>query len=238
VAEKALDQYKGTSFEKPLKAAFEKITEGLRGAIDLQWDDVDSPISFKGVGTSTADLALFEKVSKGVLHSHELIFEYKKLKSSKYENRQVQPYHLGCIKNLWYLFAYDLSRNAVRTFALPRMRNMRDTGARFRKPADFSIGRHLRWSFGVLTGKNRHHVRIRFNAFAARMVEERQWHPSQKIEHIGEEIELTMELDSLEELKGWVLGWGSHARALEPPELVTRLRLAVEELGRLYAKVE
>lgn len=100
VAEKALSQYKGTSFEKPLKAAFEKITEGLRGTIDFQWDDVNSAISFKGLGTSTADLSLFGKVSKAVLRSRELEFEYKKLKSAKYETRRVQPYHLGCIKNL------------------------------------------------------------------------------------------------------------------------------------------
>ncbi len=235
VAEKALMQYRGTSFEKPLRAAFEKITEGLRGSIDFKWDEVDASISFKDAGAGVADLALFESVSRGVLRSSELSFEYRKLKSEKYETRRVHPYHLGCIKSLWYLFAYDLARGEVRTFALPRMRKVKETGARFRKPPGFSIARHLRGSFGVLTGKDLRRVRIRFDGVAARMVEERQWHPSQKIEQTGGGIELKLELNSLEEIKSWVLGWGAHARVLEPPELVDRVRAAIEELALVYA---
>ena len=234
VAEKALAQYKGTSFEKPLKAAFEKITDGLRGAIDFKWEEVDSAISFKGTGGGVADLALFDKVCKAVLRSWELTFEYRKLKSSKYETRRVHPYHLGCIKELWYLFAHDLARGEVRTFALPRMRKVKDTGTRFHKPADFSIARHLGGSFGVLTGSKPRTVRIRFDAMGARMVQERHWHPSQKIEQVGDGIEMSLELNSLEEIKSWVLGWGSHALVLEPPELIQRIRSAVQELGLLY----
>lgn len=124
----------------------------------------------------------------------------------------------------------------MRTFALPRMRKVKDTGGRFRRPADFSIARHLKGSFGVLTGTTTRRVRIRFDAVGARMVEERQWHPSQKIEPVGDGLELSMELNSLEEIKNWVLAWGTHARAIEPPELVERLRGAIGELARLYSE--
>src|SRR3954464_4400272 len=103
VAQKALEQYRGTSFEKPLRTAFEKITEGLKDRIGFHWGDVDSVISFRGLGTSVADLELFETVSRAVLDSHELAFEYKKLRGSQYEARRVQPYHLGCIENQWYV---------------------------------------------------------------------------------------------------------------------------------------
>jgi len=64
VAQKALEQYRDTSFEKPLQTAFGKITEGLKDRIGFQWDDVDSAISFRGLGTSVADLELFETVSR------------------------------------------------------------------------------------------------------------------------------------------------------------------------------
>ena len=75
VAQKALEQYRGTSFEKPLRTAFEKITEGLKDRIGFQWSDVDSAISFSWLGTSVSDLELFETVSRAVLDSHELAFE-------------------------------------------------------------------------------------------------------------------------------------------------------------------
>src|SRR5687768_3188300 len=109
VAQKALAQYRGTSFEKPLRTAFEKISEGLQDRIGFQWGEVDAGISFRGLGVTVADLELFEKVSRSVLESHELTFEYQKLRSSRHEARRVQPYHLGCIENQWYLFGFDLA---------------------------------------------------------------------------------------------------------------------------------
>jgi proteasome accessory factor B len=231
VAQKALEQYRGTSFEKPLRTAFEKITEGLKDTIKFQWGDVDSAISFRGLGTSVADLEMFETVSRAVLDSHELDFEYKKLGGTRHEARRVQPYHLGCVENQWYLFGFDLARQQLRTFALPRMRAVKNTKMRFRRPADFSISQHLGDSFGVFKGKARHRVRIRFDAFASQLVAERQWHPSQKINRLpGGESELTMTLGSLEEVERWVLSWGGHARVLEPVELKRMIRRAAQAM--------
>ena len=224
VAQKALEQYHGTSFEKPLQTAFEKIADGLKDRIKFKWGDVDSAVSFRGIGISVADLELFETVSRAVLDSHELVFEYKKLGSNRFEDRRVQSYHLGCVENQWYLFAFDLARQQLRTFALPRMRNARNTKMRFSRPADFSINDHLGGSFGVFKGKAKHQVRICFDAFAARLVSERQWHTSQKMKRLSEgRLELTMKLDSLEEIERWVLSWGAHARVLEPLELKNRI---------------
>ncbi len=237
VAQKAMELYKGTPFERSLKTAFRKITEGLKDTVAFHWGEVDSSISFRGLGTSVADLELFEAVSRAVLDSHELDFEYKKLGGSQYEARRAQPYHLGCVENQWYLFGYDLARQQLRTFALPRMRKVRNMNARFKRPADFSISKHLGDSFGVFTGKANHRVRIHFDAFASRLVGERHWHSSQKIKQLpGGEIELTLDLGSLEEVKRWILSWGEHATALEPPALVTQIKEVAESLVRNYAK--
>jgi proteasome accessory factor B len=235
VAQKALEQYRGTSFEKPLKAAFQKMSDGLQDRIAFNWADLRGSISFRGIGTTTADLDLFEMVSKAVLKSHELTFEYKKLKSAKFEPRHVQPYHLSCIENQWYLFAHDLGRKQLRTFALPRIRKAKANGIRFNRPADFSITKHLSGSFGVFSGREQHRVRIHFDAFAARLVSERQWHPSQKIKPLADgEIEIALQLGSFEEIERWILSWGAHARVLEPQDLVKRLRNTADALRKTY----
>lgn len=231
VAEKAMTQYKGTSFEKPLRAAFGKITDGLQDRFSFNLDSVGDAISFRGIGTTVADLELFETLSKAVLQSFEVELEYKKLNSSRYEVRRLQPYHLGCIENQWYLFGLDLARQQLRTFALPRMRKLRNTGMKFRRPADFSISKHLNSSFGVFTGSGKHRVRIRFDSFAAQLVGERTWHASQRTKALpGGELELQLDLGSLEEIERWVLSWGAHARVLEPAALVQRIRTAAEEI--------
>src|SRR5205085_8371156 len=134
IGQKALAQYKGTSFEAPLSTAFRKITDGLRDTISMTWSDLDSAVSFRSTGRSTADIYLFEQLSHAVFKQFEIRFDYKKAEGTRYEQRYVQPYHLGCVENLWYLFAFDLDRQQLRTFALPRIRNLRVTKAKFRRP--------------------------------------------------------------------------------------------------------
>ena len=235
VARKALEQYRGTSFERSLRTAFQKITDTLRDKVDFQWGNVDSAISFRGLGTSAADLHLFEAVSKAVIESRELEFEYKKAKSPSYEARRVRPYHLGCVSDQWYLFGFDLARSQMRTYVLQRMRAVRRTGARFHRPADFSISKHLSDSFGVFSTHGRYKVRIRFDALAGQIVGERQWHGSQKIKTLpGGGVEMRLELGSLEEVERWILSWGKRARVLAPPELIERIRASLRLLIAEY----
>ena len=46
----------------------------------------------------------------------------------------------------------------------------------------------------------------------------------------GRELELSMELGSLEEIERWVLSWGEHARVVEPEELKKIIRRAAQAI--------
>ncbi len=236
VAQKALAQYQGTPFERPLRSAFRKIADSLKERVSFSWSDMEETISFHSAGASVADLDLFEKVSRAVLHSVELEFEYRKLKSKEFEARRVRPYHIACLENQWYVFAEDMERKDLRTFALPRMRNLRLTSARFRRPANFSISKVLSGSFGVFEGSKKHRIKLKFDAFAARLVSERTWHESQCFRSAkdGSAI-LELELGGLEEIERWILSWGSHVCVLEPKQLVKRVRDQVRAVSRFYA---
>ena len=114
------------------------------------------------------------------------------------------------------------------------MRDVRLATTRFKRPADFEIGKYLGSSFGVFSGKGHYRIRLQFDAFAARLVTERRWHASQKIKPLGKDgsegIELTLELSDLEEITRWVLSWGGQAKVLAPKELQTRVKKAAEKL--------
>ena len=231
VAQKALQQYRGTSFEAPLRAAFQKIGHGLKDKVTFSWSDLNAAISFRSAGQSLADLEVFEVLSHAVLESAEIEFRYRKLRGTAAETRRVRPYHIGCVDNQWYLFAFDLDRNQLRTFALPRVREPRRTGVRFRRPANFSIGKFLDSSFGVFQSDGRTTVRVRFQPFAAQLVRERMWHHSQKIKELRDGgLELQLRLGSLEEIERWILSWGDQAEVLEPARLQQRLA----EVGRKF----
>ncbi|MFN2476644.1 MAG: helix-turn-helix transcriptional regulator [Chthoniobacterales bacterium] len=235
VAQKALAQYHGTPFERPLKSAFRKITDGLKDRVSFSWSEMEDAISFRSMGASVAGLELFEIVSQAVVRSVELTFDYRKLESSRFERRSVRPFHIASLENQWYLFAEDLARRQLRTCALPRMRNPQATSTRFRRPADFSISKVLRGSFGVFAGGRKHRVRLEFDAFAGRLVGERTWHESQRLRTKADgSVLLELELGGLEEIERWVLSWGSHVRVLEPKALVSKVAAEAQSISRLY----
>ncbi len=236
MAEKALAQYKGTPFEQPLRNAFEKLTSSLAGKITLSWSDMDALVSFKSYENTSVDLNTFQTVSEAVRKGVVLDFEYKKLNSSNFEKRRIEPYHLASIQNQWYCFGHDAKRGDIRTFLLARMRQAKATTITFARPAKFSIKDHLKGAFGVFTAKGNYNIRIRFDKFASQLVRERAWHPSQSIQELTNgELEFRLTLNSLAEIEPWVLSWGSHARVLRPTELIKRLRSVGENYKKMYS---
>jgi predicted DNA-binding transcriptional regulator YafY len=239
IGQKALTQYKGTSFEKPLATALQKISNSLPERISLSWSELDKAISFRSVGPAAVEIETFEQVSEAVLKNREIEFDYKKLGSKMVERRRVQPYHLGLVDNLWYLFGFDIHRDQLRTFALPRMRRVRLTPTKFDRPSGFSVAHQLAFSFGVFSRNGNtkcETIRIRFDSFAAQLVQEREWHPTQKIKRLSDgQIELSLKLANFEEVERWVLSWGSHAWVVAPAALQKRIAKTVSQLAKNYA---
>ena len=225
VARRALEQYRGTAFAKPLRAAFEKLTAALPEQIGFGWEELDGALSFRAgtTGRGTAEVEVFKTVSQAVLRREELEFDYRKPAlpaGQRAERRRVQGLHLGCFDNQWYLIGQDLVRGATRTFVLGRMSAVRNLKKRFTPPSSFNLERLLAGSFGVFSGLPTERVRLRFRSPVAGLVREREWHPSQKVEeHPGGEIELHLEIGLSPEVERWVLGWGNDVQVLGPAGL-------------------
>jgi len=235
IAQKVLAQYQGTPFEAPLRSAFDKLKSGFHGQMSVSWDDMDSALSFKNIDSCPTEVTVFDLCSKATQKHVELGFQYRKLNSTAYEQRRVNPYHLACVMGSWYLFAYDLKRREMRTFVLSRIREVKITDRGFSKPKSFDIQKHLKNSFGVVQGAGKHDVRIRFDAFAAQLIREHIYHPTQKIEDLPNgELELCISLSSFDEITPWILSWGEHAVVISPKELILRLSTRLRNVLKSY----
>jgi predicted DNA-binding transcriptional regulator YafY len=237
LARHALEPLRGTRLERMLSESFSKIAEACPGEISIEWHELDEAFSVKASGVLPADVALFGDLLDAVRDCREVNFDYHKLTGSKPEQRTVHPYHVGQIEHGWYLLAYDPARKAVRTFALQRITNLTILRTKFVRDPRFNARDHLGGGFGVWSyageEKRKHEVHIRFEGYAARVVGERQWHPTQAIRKLkpdGSVIEFQADLSGLEEITRWVLSWGSKAKVLGPPELQKRVR---EELKKM-----
>lgn len=226
VAEKALQQYRGTSFEKPLLSAIRKMEQSLPDTISLNLADISQTISFRTRAEPILDLRIFEILAQAVGRRSQLELQYRK-PGQKPETRLVDPYHLANINGEWYLFAFDHARKDIRTFSPARIQSARPTGKCFARPQKFSVEKRLRDSFGVHSGEGQFLVAIRFAPRAADFIREKKWHESQNLREFSDgSLELTMRLSSLGEVQRWVLSWGADAQVLQPPELVESIRQA------------
>ena len=235
VAEKALQQYRGTSFEKPLLSAFRKMAESLPETVSLNLADWEQTISFRTSAEPVLNLEIFDILSKAAARQQQLILTYRKPGRSESERRTVDPYHLANINGEWFLFGFDYLRQDIRTFVPARIKAAEPTGKRFLRPRKFSLERRLRDSFGVHSGRGDYGIRIQFAEIVADYIREKKWHPSQRLRELKNGgVELSLRLSSLLEVQRWILGWGGNAVVIHPRELVASIRQASQRILRTH----
>jgi predicted DNA-binding transcriptional regulator YafY len=231
VAEKALQQYRGTTFEKPLVSAFKKIAESLPDAVSFNFADWEQTISFRLTAEPVLNLEIFDALAKAAAQGRQLRLTYRKPGRRETETRVVDPWHLANINGEWFLFAWDHLRKDMRKFVPARVQKAEPTGRTFTRPKRFSLEKHLRDSFGVHSAEGEFDVVIRFNERVADYVREKRWHPSQQLKELPEGgVELHLKLSSLGEVQRWILSWGGDARVLQPPQLVESVQEAAKRI--------
>jgi proteasome accessory factor B len=236
VAEKALQQYRGTNFEKPLLSAFKKMSASLPDTISLNLADWEQSISFRTRAEPVVNLEIFDALGKATAQRQQLELIYRKAGQREPELRVVDPYHLANINGEWYLFAFDHLRKDVRTFVPARIKAMKPTGRTFARPHKFSLEKRLRDSFGVYSAQGEFQVAIRFAETVADYIREKKWHDSQEMIELKDGgVELRLKLSSLPEVERWVLGWGGNAVVLKPAELAEMVRNSAEKILKSQA---
>jgi predicted DNA-binding transcriptional regulator YafY len=231
VAEKALQQYRGTSFEKSLLSAFRKMAAALPDTVSLNLAEWEQTISFRTSAEPIIKLEIFDVLARATATRQQLSLDYRKPASKQSESRVVDPYHLANINGEWFLFAYCHLRRDIRTFVPARILAAKPTGKSFVRPQRFSLAQRLRDSFGVHSGHGEYQVVLQFDELSADYIREKKWHPSQELKELkAGGVELRLKLSSLAEVQRWILGWGGHAVVLEPAELAASVRAAAENI--------
>ena len=235
VAEKALQQYRGTTFERPLLSAFKKMAASLPDTISLNLADWEQTISFRTSAEPILNLEHFDVLAKATARRSQLQLTYRKPGRRETEERVVDPYHLANINGEWFLFAWCHLRNDIRTFAPARIQAAKLTGKTFVRPQKFSLKKRLRDSFGVQSGQGRYEVVIQFNELVADYIREKKWHESQQLSELPDGgVELRLTLSSLSEIERWILGWAGNARVLQPPALIENVKKSAQDILRNF----
>ncbi len=236
LAERLLQQYRGTPYAGELAAAFRKLTAALPDEVTINLDHLGEIYSFRQHAVNAGDVDRFRSLARAARAGRQLELVYWTASRDQTGRRLVDPYHLASVDGNWYLIAYCHLREDIRMFSPHRIQSLRETGGRFERPADFRISEYLDQSFRVVRGTGTpQRVRLRFTPQAARYVRERQWHPTQQLRELKDgSLELTLKVNHFLEVKRWVLSYGADCQVLEPSELREEVRAELERTSQLY----
>lgn len=235
LAQRVLEQYQGTQFGALLAHAFEKISALLTDEVSVDLDSLREGFSFHIGPPGRLEVEIFEQASRALKERKGLAIEYLTQSRGEVTRRVVDPYHLHNHAGAWYLIGYDHRTRSVRTFHLSRVRKASVQQKVFERRADFDLRAYLREGFSMMRGETVERVAIRFDAYQARWIAERTWHPTERRErHPDGSLTLHFELSGLDGVRRWVMSYGPHAEVLAPASLRQEVAEAARRMARVY----
>lgn len=230
IASRTFPAWRGSSLGHALAAALEKMRPVLGDSLSFTPDEISRLIYEPAApDDNEAERRYLADLLEAIRQRRPLRITYKKPATNRATPRTIHPLHLAILDQRWMLIAYDTTRRALRNFLLARIQHIAPDpfAAPFTPLPDFDARAYLSGSVGLFTGEKLTTVRIRFDAVAAPYIRERRWHPSQTLRELPGgrgDIEITLRLNNLIDIRRRILGWGRHATALAPAVLVRAIK--------------
>jgi len=214
-------------------AAFDKIQAVLsRDALKLL-DAMRERLGVRALGAK-----LQQPAAEHLPLIHHALHESRTLRIRHYSpqrdeetERDIDPYHLTWFDGGLYLVAWCHLRQAMRIFAVERMRDVALLRRTFTVRPGFDADAYLGKAWGIVQGELVT-VKVVFAKSLARYIRERLWHPSQKLRDLPDgRLEMTLQVADTLEVRRWILGYGVDAEVLAPENLREVLRAEAETLA-------
>lgn len=174
-------------------------------------------------------------VSRACLEKRKLSITYRAGADERPKAYLFHPYCLAYASGELYTVGHSELRDAVRTLRIDRLARADVTAHAFQRPKDFDPEDYLGRGFGMYTEGELTRVRIEFSGPAAKLVKEKEWHPTQRIlEKPGGRVVLVMQVQGLQDVARWILYHAPFARALEPDALRKLVAQTAAEAARRH----
>jgi predicted DNA-binding transcriptional regulator YafY len=222
------------NFDAQYRAAAQSATRKIAGVLPEKLrDEVDylqNSMRFvaRGSPTDPEEQKKLERLRRAIIERTTVRFRYytrhRSNGAGEETTREADPYGLVFI-NTWNLTAYCHLRKDMRIFRLDRMEDLVLLPKTFQRPAGF----RMQPPSGEKAGNTI--IRVLFDHEVKRWVREARSYYTIAEEETSDGLLVTLNVRRESEVMQWLLGWGQHARVLEPDSL--RLRLVEEARGML-----
>jgi predicted DNA-binding transcriptional regulator YafY len=233
-----LKVFKGTVFHDSLESLFQKVKTTLPPESKKYLQNLEQTLhmGLKPYKEYARFKEIINRLNEAALNKTSIEIVYYTMSRKKETKRKVDPYKVWFFNGTFYLIGLCHMRDEVRVFALDRIKMLHQTKDTFEVPEDFSLDEFTGPSFGVFQGEPVK-VRVWFHPDAAGYIKEKIWHETQEL-HAQKDGSIIFEAEvaGTDEIKFWVMSWGSKALVLEPASLADEIRAEAEALQESNAK--
>ena len=231
-----LKVFRGTVFYDSLESLFTKIKTTLPAESIKYLKNVEQTLHlgmkpYKDYGKFKE---ILKQVNDAAVNRKAIEIVYFTMSRRKESRRKVNPYRIWFFNGTFYLIGFCHMRDDVRIFALDRIKMLHQTKETFEVPEDFDLEAFTGASFGVYQGAPVH-IKVWFHPDVAGYIKEKIWHESQQI-HPQNDGSILFEADvaGTDEIRFWIMTWGSKAEVLEPASLREEIRAEAERMASRY----
>ena len=203
----------------------------LLGTADNTAEEIRKRILIVGQGKRQMKIEHFERVGSALLRRKRMVITYFARGKGETTEREVSPQRLVHYRENWYLDAWCHMREGLRNFAVDSISRVEVLERKAKDVSRTSMDQELGPGYGIFTGQDVQHAKLRFNPERARWVAYEQWHPNQKgmLEKDGSYV-LDLPYADDRELIMDILKYGADVEVLGPAALKKRVR---NEVGKM-----
>jgi predicted DNA-binding transcriptional regulator YafY len=157
---------------------------GLLGAGNPRGVDVGEQVArrirVQTVGARKVQLPHFQAVGSALLRRQRLVIDYRGRSRADVTEREVSPQRLVHYRDNWYLDAWCHWRQALRSFSVDAIEQVRVLDRACIDIADAELDEVLGAGYGIFAGREVQWAGLRFTPERSRWVAAETWHPKQR----------------------------------------------------------
>lgn len=217
--------------------AVAKIRGQLPAAVRDGVADADGHVRVHGARVSPQDGCeeKFEAIRQAISQGRKVRCAYAGGHADGRRPFLFRPYALLFGQRAWYAVGYSELRGAERSLKLNRLVSVELTDRPYGVPDGWTVEKSLGKAWRMIRGPRRYAVEIAFDAEVGPNVADTLWHPTQTVVRGADgSCRFRCDVDGLDEIVWWVLGYGPHAEVVAPADLRARVRRLADDTRRRY----
>ncbi len=216
---------------------------GLQRRIDVMLNQrqqatpvIAEKIQIASIGRRMQDDSQFKRIATALFNGKQIHIEYHPRGSTNgSSHRIISAQKLLYYRNNWYIVAYCHQRNALRTFAIDRIRQARQHIKEAVIVKQQELDKHINASYGIFSGQAKHQAVLQFSARRANWIADEHWHPQQQGHRLeNDDYQLSIPFNDSRELVMDILKHGSEVTVISPEFLKTAVMEEINKMQKNY----